>query len=162
MRSKCTTRSVFSTARFLGVYLVLEVFQEREGVRKLETGRILFREYCLRTKNQPEVFLHKFFRGPFGSRTSAQKTLFSCAPRDGVKVFGPGRPPEYPPERPRDIPPQNFMFRLLSLPDSLSSAASVVSSAKSSVSSVRFVPQRPKGTPEFYPRNSLVRAQKTH
>ena len=30
-----------------------------------------------------------------GSRTSAQKTLFSCTPSDGLKVFGPGRPPGY-------------------------------------------------------------------
>ena len=37
--------------------------------------------------------------------------LFSCAPSDGMKVFGPGR--EYPPGRQRDIQPQNFMFRLL-------------------------------------------------
>ena len=30
-----------------------------------------------------------------------------------MKVFGLGRPPRYPPERPQDIPPQSFMFRLL-------------------------------------------------
>ena len=49
-----------------------------------------------RTKNQPEVFLHKVFLRPprvmdvraFGSRTSVQKTIFSCAPSDGVKFFG--------------------------------------------------------------------------
>ena len=65
--------------------------------------------------------MHKvFLRAPrvmdvraFGSRTSAQKALFSCAPSDGVKVFGPGRPPGYPPGRLRDIPPKNFMFKLL-------------------------------------------------
>ena len=34
----------------------------------------------------------------FGSRTSVQKTLFSCASSDGEKVFGPGRPPRYPPD----------------------------------------------------------------
>ena len=70
--------------------------------------------------NQPEVFLHKGCLRPprvmdvraFGSRTSAQKT-FSCAPSDGVKVFGSGRPPGYPPGRPRDVPPKNFVFRLL-------------------------------------------------
>ena len=39
--------------------------------------------------------------------------VFSCAPSDGVKVFAPGRPPGYPPGRPRDIQPENFMFRLL-------------------------------------------------
>ena len=40
--------------------------------------------------NQPEVFLHKVLRPPrvmnvraFGSRTSAEKTLFSCAPAMG-------------------------------------------------------------------------------
>ena len=50
----------------------------------------------------------------YGSRTSAHKALFSCAPNDGVKVFGSGRPPGYPPGRPHDIPPNNFLFRLLS------------------------------------------------
>ena len=39
-----------------------------------------------------------------------KKNLFSCAPSDGVKAFGPGRLPGYPPRRPRDIPPKNFMF----------------------------------------------------
>ena len=47
-----------------------------------------------RTKNQPEVFPHKVFLRPprvvdvhaFGSRTSAQRTLFSCAPSDGVGI----------------------------------------------------------------------------
>ena len=34
----------------------------------------------------------------FGSRTSAQKTLFSCAPSDGVKVFGSGRGPDIRPD----------------------------------------------------------------
>ena len=48
----------------------------------------------------------------FGSRTSAQKTLFSCAPSDGVKVFGSGRPPG----RPRDIPP-TFSLGYFSVPD---------------------------------------------
>ena len=47
----------------------------------------------------------------FGSRTSVQRTLFSYAPSDGVKVFGLGRPPGYPPGHSRDIPPKNFMFR---------------------------------------------------
>ena len=47
------------------------------------------------------------------SRTTVQKTFFSCAPSDGEKVFEPGRPPGYPPRRPRDIPSKNFMFRLL-------------------------------------------------
>ena len=32
---------------------------------------------------------------------------------DGVKAFGSGCPPRYPPGRPRDIPPKNLMFRLL-------------------------------------------------
>ena len=30
-----------------------------------------------------------------------------------MKVFGPGRPPGYPPGRPRDILPKNFMVSLL-------------------------------------------------
>ena len=30
-----------------------------------------------------------------------------------MKVFGPGRSPGYPPGRPRDIPPKNFVFRPL-------------------------------------------------
>ena len=72
-------------------------------------------------KNQPEVFLHKvLLRRPrimdvhaFGSRTSAQKTSFSCAPSSGVRAFGPGRPPAYSPGPPRDIPPKNFLFGLL-------------------------------------------------
>ena len=63
-------------------------------------------------------FLQKVFLRPprvmdvrhFGSRSPAQKTLFSCAPSYGVKVFGPGRPPGYPPGRTRDIPPKNYMF----------------------------------------------------
>ena len=78
-------------------------------------------ELGLENKNEPEVFLDKVFLKPpqvmdvraFGSRTSMQKTLFSCAPSDGVKVLGPGRPPGCPPGRPRDITPKNFMFRLL-------------------------------------------------
>ena len=45
----------------------------------------------------------------FGSWTSApdsaQKTSFSCAPVDGVKVLGSGRPPGYPPA---GYPAQNF------------------------------------------------------
>ena len=49
-------------------------------------------------KDQPEVFLHKVCLRPprvmdvcvFGSRTSAPKTLFSCAPSNGVKAFGSG------------------------------------------------------------------------
>ena len=32
----------------------------------------------------------------------------SCTPRDGVSVFGPGRPPGYPPGRPRNIRPKTF------------------------------------------------------
>ena len=32
-----------------------------------------------------------------------------------MKVFGPGRPPGYPPGRRRDVPPKNFMFRAFSL-----------------------------------------------
>ena len=44
----------------------------------------------------------------FGSRTSTQKTRFSCAPSDGVKAFVPGRPPGYPLGRPRDIPPKKM------------------------------------------------------
>ena len=73
------------------------------------------------TKKHPEIFLQKVFLRPprvmefraFGSGTSAQKTLFFCALSDGQKVFGPGRPPRYPPGSTRDILPKNFMFRLL-------------------------------------------------
>ena len=69
-----------------------------------------------RMQNQPKVLLQKVFLRPprvmdvraFGARTSAHKTLFSCAPSDGVKAFGPGRPPGYPPGRPRDIQAKNF------------------------------------------------------
>ena len=49
----------------------------------------------------------------FGSWTSAQKTSFSCALSDGVKVFGSGSPPGYPPGRQWVILPKNFMFRPL-------------------------------------------------
>ena len=50
---------------------------------------------------------------PSGQGRPRKKTLFSCTPSDGVKVFGPGRPAGYPPGRPQDIQPKNFMFRLL-------------------------------------------------
>ena len=53
----------------------------------------------------------------FGSRRSAQKNVYFPALRanrsDGVKVFGPGCLPGYPPWRARDIPPKSFMFRVL-------------------------------------------------
>ena len=60
--------------------------------------------------------MNNVFLRPLGSWTSApsghgrprKKTLFSCAPSDGGKAFGSGRPPGYPPGRPRDIPPKNF------------------------------------------------------
>ena len=46
----------------------------------------------------------------FGSRMSAQKTLFSWGLSDGVKFLGQDVRPEYPPGRPRDILPKNSML----------------------------------------------------
>ena len=70
----------------------------------------------LRTKNQPQVFMHRVFLRPprvmdvraFGSRMSTGKTICSFTPSDGVKVLGPGRLPGYLPGRPQDIPPKHF------------------------------------------------------
>ena len=41
--------------------------------------------------------------------------VFSRDPSDGVEVFWPGHPPGYPPRTSADIPPKNFMPRLLFL-----------------------------------------------
>ena len=56
-----------------------------------------------------KVFLWSWMSAPSSQGLLRKTTLFSCAPSETfVKVFGPGRPPGYPPRRPRDIPPKNF------------------------------------------------------
>ena len=78
-----------------------------------------------RTKNQPEVFLHKVFLRPprvmdiraFGSRTSAQKTCFSCAPSDGVKVSGWDVRPDIRPDVREISRPKNLCLGCFSIPD---------------------------------------------
>ena len=63
-------------------------------------------------KISPKFSCTKFFCSVMDVCT---KSLCSCAPSDGVKVFGSGRPPKYPPERRQDIPPKEFMLAWLPL-----------------------------------------------
>ena len=72
-------------------------------------------------KNQPEVFLHKVFRRPprvmdvraFGSRTSAQESFIFLRSERWLENFWAGTSARISFERPRGVPPRNFMFRLL-------------------------------------------------
>ena len=73
-----------------------------------------------RTKNQPEVFLHNSETPSGHGRPCLQvkdvrkKTLFFLrSERWGESFLGRDVRPGYPPRLPRDIPPKNFMFRLL-------------------------------------------------
>ena len=71
-------------------------------------------------KISPKFSCIKFFWDPSGhGRPHLQvkdvrtKNCFPALRAIGVKAFGPGRLPGYPPGRPRDSPPKTFMFRLL-------------------------------------------------
>ena len=75
---------------------------------------------CMGPENQGNIFLHKVFREPFGSWTSAPKIVDVrtkkvgfLRPRNGEKLFDPWASGREGRERPQEIWTQKFMFMLL-------------------------------------------------
>ena len=119
VRSVCACHKLMST-HALGCACSAELKISTQLIREGFFSAIVYSKYRER-RISPKFSCIKFFCDPLASWTSAplgqgrprKKTLFSCAPSDGVRVFGSGRPPGYLPGRPRDIPPKKFMFGLL-------------------------------------------------